>query len=237
MQRSFPDVVSAKRVVAARRRGYSGRMLDFAAQYAAFQRRDPAWDGVVFVAVKTTGVYCRPVCRARTPLARNVRFYGSAPSAERAGFRPCLRCRPEAAPFCPAWKGTRTTVERALALIEEGALDRGNVEALAGRLGVGARHLSRLFAEHLDASPLQVALSLRVQRAKRLIDGSELPLTLVAQHAGFSSARRMNAAFAKLYGHSAASLRCKRPTVAMQSTPMEIGNGQELRHRQCGTEA
>ncbi|WFU59768.1 Ada metal-binding domain-containing protein [Bradyrhizobium pachyrhizi] len=191
-------------------------MLDFAAQYAAFQRRDPAWDGVVFVAVKTTGVYCRPVCRARTPLARNVRFYGSAASAERAGFRPCLRCRPEAAPFCPAWKGTRTTVERALALIEEGALDRGNVEALAVRLGVGARHLSRLFAEHLDASPLQVALSLRVQRAKRLIDGSELPLALVARHAGFSSARRMNAAFAKLYGRSAASLRRKRPTVAMQ---------------------
>ncbi|WP_375785296.1 bifunctional transcriptional activator/DNA repair enzyme AdaA [Bradyrhizobium sp. Pha-3] len=188
-------------------------MLDFAAQYAAFQRRDPAWDGVVFVAVRTTGVYCRPVCRARTPLARNVRFYGSAASAERAGYRPCLRCRPEAAPFCPAWKGTRTTVERALALIEAGALDRGNVEALADRLGIGARHLSRLFAEHLDASPLQVALSLRVQRAKRLIDESDLPLSLVAQRAGFSSARRMNAAFGKLYGRSPASLRRKRPPI------------------------
>ncbi len=190
-------------------------MLDFAAQYAAFQRRDPAWDGVVFVAVKTTGVYCRPVCRARTPLARNVRFYGSAASAERAGFRPCLRCRPEAAPFCPAWKGTRTTVERALALIEQGALDRGNVAALADRLGVGARHLSRLFAEHLDASPLQVALSRRVQRAKRLIDGGDLPLALVAQRAGFSSTRRMNAAFAKLYGRSPASLR-RRAGLTMQ---------------------
>ncbi|MGF6308174.1 AraC family transcriptional regulator of adaptative response/methylated-DNA-[protein]-cysteine methyltransferase [Bradyrhizobium sp. i1.8.4] len=211
MQRSFPDVVSAKRVVAARGRGYSDCMLDFAAQYAAFQRRDPAWDGIVFVAVRTTGVYCRPVCRVRTPLARNVRFYGSAASAERAGFRPCLRCRPEAAPFCPAWKGTRTTVERALALVEQGALDRGNVAALADRLGIGARHLSRLFAEHLDASPLQVALSLRVQRAKRLIDESELPLSVVAQRAGFSSARRMNAAFAKLYGRSPVSLRRKRP--------------------------
>ncbi len=217
MQRSFPDVVSANRVVAVGGRVYSEGMLDFAAQYEAFQRRDPAWDGVVFVAVKTTGVYCRPVCRARTPLARNVRFYGSAASAERAGFRPCLRCRPEAAPFCPAWKGTRTTVERALALIEAGALDRGDVGALADRLGIGARHLSRLFAEHLDASPLQVALSLRVQRAKRLIDGSELPLALVAQRAGFSSPRRMNAAFAKLYGRSPASLRRKRPSdVTMQ---------------------
>jgi len=211
MQRSFPDVVSANRVVVAGARGYSVRMLDFAAQCAAFQRRDPAWDGIVFVAVRTTGVYCRPVCRARTPLACNVRFYGSAASAERAGFRPCLRCRPEAAPFCPAWKGTRTTVERALALIEAGALDRGNVEALAERLGVGARHLSRLFAEHLDASPLQVALSLRVQRAKRLIDGSDVPLSVVAQRAGFSSARRMTAAFAKLYGRSPISLRRRRP--------------------------
>lgn len=184
-------------------------MLSFAAQYEAFQRRDPAWDGIVFVAVKTTGVYCRPVCRARTPLARNVRFYGSAASAERAGFRPCLRCRPEAAPFCPAWKGTRTTVERALALIGQGALDHGSVDALAERLGVGARHLSRLFAEHLDASPFQVALSLRVQRAKRLIDGSDISIRLVAQRAGFSSVRRMNAAFARL---SPSALRRRRST-------------------------
>ena len=179
------------------------------------RRRDPAADGHFLYSVATTGVYCRPVCRARTPLARNVRFYGSAASAERAGFRPCLRCRPEAAPFCPAWKGTRTTVERALALIEAGALDRGNVAALADRLGIGTRHLSRLFAEHLDASPLQVALSLRVQRAKRLIDGGDLALALVAQRAGFSSARRMNAAFAKLYGRSPASLRRKRPPGVM----------------------
>lgn len=187
-------------------------MLDFAAQYDAFRRRDPSWDGVVFVAVKTTGVYCRPVCPARTPLARNVTFYDNAASAERAGFRPCLRCRPETAPFCPAWKGTRATVARAWALIEQGALDHDNVDALADRLGVGARHLSRLFAEHLDASPLQVALSLRVQRAKRLIDGSDLPLAVVAQRAGFSSARRMSAAFTRLYGRSPSALRRKRPS-------------------------
>jgi len=119
------------------------RMFDFAAQYEAFRRRDPTLDGVVFVAVKTTGVNCRPVCPARTPPARNVRFYPSAAAAERAGFRPCLR------PFCPAWKGTRTTVERALVLIEVGALERNSVDALAARLGVGSRHLSRLFAEHV----------------------------------------------------------------------------------------
>jgi AraC family transcriptional regulator of adaptative response/methylated-DNA-[protein]-cysteine methyltransferase len=210
-QRSIPDIVSGKRVVTTGERRYSDGMLDFAAQYEAFRRRDPAWDGVVFVAVKTTGVYCRPVCRVRTPLARNVRFYRSAASAERAGFRPCLRCRPEAAPFCPAWKGTRITVERALALIEGGALDRDDVAALANRLGVGARHLSRLFAEHLDASPLQVALSLRVQRAKRRIEGTDLPIASVAERAGFSHARRMSAAFARLYRRPPAAFRRRTP--------------------------
>ena len=184
-------------------------MHDFTAQYDALRRRDPALDGIVFVAVKTTGVYCRPVCPARTPLERNVKFFRSAAAAERAGFRPCLRCRPETAPFCPAWKGTATTVERALALIEEGALDRADVDALAGRLGMGARHLSRLFARHLDASPLQVAQSLRVQRAKRLLDGSDLSMLLIAERAGFSSARRMSAAFSRLYGRPPSAFRKK----------------------------
>jgi AraC family transcriptional regulator, regulatory protein of adaptative response / methylated-DNA-[protein]-cysteine methyltransferase len=182
-------------------------MLDFASQYEAFRRRDPAWDGVVYVAVRTTGVYCRPVCPARTPLARNVRFFRSAASAECAGFRPCLRCRPETAPFCPAWKGTKTTVQRALILIESGALDRGNVDELAHRLGVGSRHLSRLFVEHLDASPLQVALSLRVCRAKRLLDDTDLPIHAVAERAGFSSPRRLNAAFTRLYGRPPSAMR------------------------------
>ena len=182
-------------------------MFDVAAQYQAVQRRDPALDGVVFVAVKTTGIYCRPVCRARTPLARNIAFYPSAAAAERAGYRPCLRCRPETAPFCPAWKGTMTTVERALALIQAGALDRDSVAALAERLGVGSRHLSRLFAKHLDASPLRVALSLRIQRAKRLLDGTDLPVAGIAERAGFSSPRRMSAAFAQLYGQPPSTLR------------------------------
>jgi AraC-like DNA-binding protein len=102
------------------------------------------------------------------------------------------------APFCPAWKGTKTTVARALTLIENGALDRGSVGQLAGRLGVGARHLSRLFAQHLDASPLQIAQSLRVQRAKRLLDPSDVPIALVAERSGFSSTRCMSNAFARL---------------------------------------
>lgn len=162
-------------------------MIDFDTSYSALQRRDPSLDGVVFAAVKTTGIYCRPVCRVRTPLARNVVFYPSAAAAERAGYRPCFRCRPETAPFCPAWKGTRTTVERALVLIETGVLDKDSVAALAARLGIGARHLSRLFADHLDASPVQVAQSLRIQRAKRLLDETDLPISVIAERAGFRS--------------------------------------------------
>ncbi len=185
-------------------------MRDFKEHYEAYCRRDPDLDGVVFVAVKTTGIYCRPVCPARTPLARNVRFYVSAAAAERAGFRPCLRCRPETAPFCPAWKGTRTTVERALKLIADGVADREGIPALAARLGIGARHLSRLFAEHLDASPLQVALTLRVQRAKRLLDTTDLAIAAVAERAGFPSARRMSDAFARSYGQTPAALRPSR---------------------------
>ncbi len=177
-------------------------------------RRDPAFDGVVFVAVKTTMIYCRPVCRARIPLAKNIRFYPSAAAAERAGYRPCLRCRPETAPFCPAWKGTKSTVDRALTLIEAGALDTGSVETLADRLGVGARHLSRLFARHLDASPREVAQTLRLQRARRLLEDETLPVAQVALQAGFSSVRRMNAAFASVYGRPPSEMRPRKRTSA-----------------------
>jgi AraC family transcriptional regulator, regulatory protein of adaptative response / methylated-DNA-[protein]-cysteine methyltransferase len=151
-------------------------MLDFDICNQARLRRDPAFDGRFFVAVKTTMIYCRPVCRARQPLTKNICFYPTAAAAERAGYRPCLLCRPETAPFCPAWNGTKTTVERALKLIEDGALDSAGVEELAERLGIGARHLSRLFGEHLGAPPLQVAKTLRIQRAKRLLNEVGIPL-------------------------------------------------------------
>ncbi len=189
---------------------YYAPMIDFEKCYAAMQRRDPEFDGVFFVAVKTTMIYCRPVCGARTPLERNISFYPSAAACERHGYRPCLRCRPETAPFCAAWKGTRTTVERALRLIEEGALDEGSVAELAARPGIGHRHLSRLFEKHLRASPLQVAKTLRIQRAKKLLDETGLPITGIALQAGFPSVRRMNAAFASTYGRPPSALR-KRP--------------------------
>ena len=143
----------------------------------------------------TTRIYCRPVCPAKHSLTKNVSYYPTAAAAERAGYRPCLRCRPETAPFCAAWNGTRTTVERALRLIDEGALDAGNVNDLADRLGVGARHLSRLFAKHVGASPLQTAQTLRIGRAKRLLDTTTLTITEIAFQAGFGSVRRFNATF------------------------------------------
>ena len=126
---------------------------------------------------------------------------------EAAGFRPCLRCRPEAAPFSPAWKGARATVERALRLIAGGALDVDGVEALAGRLGVGARHLNRLFQKHLGASPVQVAQTRRVQRAKRLLDETAFPMAEIAMLAGFGSLRRFNAVFAEVYRRPPTEIR------------------------------
>src|SRR6202047_4875004 len=122
--------------------------LDDDAGYRAVSTRDARFDGRLFVGVKTTGIYCRPVCPARTPLARNVVFYPSAAAAQEAGLRPCLRCRPETAPDMGAWRGTSNTVSRALALIELGALDEARVDTLAGCLGIGERQLRRLFRQH-----------------------------------------------------------------------------------------
>ena len=174
-------------------------MLDFETCNAARLRRDPDYDGVFFTAVRTTRIYCRPVCPVKQPLTKNVTFYRSAAAAERDGYRPCLRCRPETAPFCPAWNGTKTTVGRALELIQDGVLDEAGVDALAARLGIGARHLARLFRRHLGASPVQTAKTVRLQRAKRLLDDTDLPVAEVAHRAGFKSLRRFNAAFADLY--------------------------------------
>ncbi len=181
--------------------------LDWSVCEAARYRRDGAFDGVFFVAVRTTRIYCRPVCRVRQPLSRNVRYYPSAASAEGDGFRPCLRCRPETAPFSPVWNGTRTTVGRAMRLIEGGALDRADTEALATRVGVGSRHLTRLFQEHLGSTPAQLAATARLSRAKRLIDETDLPMTDVAAQAGFGSLRAFNARFRAMYGFAPSKLR------------------------------
>jgi AraC family transcriptional regulator of adaptative response / DNA-3-methyladenine glycosylase II len=207
-------------------RGGKIAMLDAAECEQARMSRDPAYDGRFFTGVRTTRIYCRPVCPVRPARAANVRFYPSAAAAEAAGFRPCLRCRPETAPFCAAWNGSLTTAQRALRLIEQGALDNddASVSVLADRLGVGARHLARLFARHIGASPSQVARTMRVQRAKRLLDTTELPMTEIASRAGFGSLRRFNAVFAEVYRRPPTEIRRSQNT-CLPTSPASLGQG------------
>src|SRR5258708_35601047 len=127
--------------------------LDVAACERARVSRDRRYDGRFFSGVRTTRIYCRPVCPVRPAQGKNVEFYPTAAAAEAAGFRPCLRCRPETAPFSPAWEGSRTTAQRAMRLIRDGALDRSGIDDLAERLGIGPRHLDRLFRRHIGARP------------------------------------------------------------------------------------
>jgi AraC family transcriptional regulator of adaptative response / DNA-3-methyladenine glycosylase II len=184
--------------------------LDGDACYRALQTRDARFDGRFFVAVRTTGVYCRPVCSARTPRRENCTFVACAAAAQEAGYRPCLRCRPEASPGTPAWQGTSATVSRGLRLIGLGALDDGSVEDLANRLGVGERHLRRLFVEHLGASPLAVAQTRRLLFAKKLLNETKLPVSEIAFASGFSSIRRFNDAVRSTWDRTPRELRGSR---------------------------
>src|SRR5438874_2274626 len=184
--------------------------MDRTACYRALATRDARFDGRLFVGVKTTGIYCRPICPARLPKRENVIFFPSAAAAQEAGFRPCLRCRPEAAPDLAAWRGTSNTVARALSLIETGALDGTDVAALAERLGVGDRQLRRLFKQHLGASPVAVAQTRRVLLAKQLIQETLLPMGEVALASGFGSVRRFNETFQQLFGRPPGALRRSR---------------------------
>src|ERR1700742_1755168 len=182
---------------------------DKEACYRALKSRDPRFDGLIFVGVTSTGIYCRPICPARTAKFENCNFFGSAAAAQDAGFRPCLRCRPEIAPDLASWRGTSNTVSRALALIAEGALDgeTNSVEKLAERLGLGERQLRRLFLQHLGASPISVAQTRRVLFAKQLIHDTQMPMTEVATAAGFSSLRRFNETFLNLFQRPPRALR------------------------------
>lgn len=179
------------------------------ALYRALRARDARFDGRIFVGVRTTGIYCRPICPARTPKLENIDFYPTAAAAQAAGFRPCLRCRPESSPDLAAWRGTSSTVARALALIGEGGLDGDDtdVDRLALRLGIGDRQLRRLFRQHLGASPIAVAQTRRVLFAKQLIHETSMSMTAIADAAGFGSVRRFNATFRGLYGRPPSDLR------------------------------
>src|SRR6266700_5427533 len=191
----------------------TGRDLDWRACDRARIARDARFDGWFFTGVLTTRIYCRPTCPVKPARSRNVVFFPTAAAAERAGFRPCLRCRPETAPGTPAWHGAAATVSRALRLIERGYLDDGKrVGDLADTLGMTARHLRRLFVRHAGASPTAVATTRRVQRAKVLVDETTLSMGTIAFAAGFASVRRFNAAFRSAYRRPPRAVRgARRP--------------------------
>ena len=169
--------------------------------------RDPRFDGKFFTGVRSTKIYCRSICPVPTVKEKNVRYFPTAAAAAESGFRPCLRCRPESSPGTPAWLGTSTTVSRALRLIAESGLESGGVENLADRLGVGSRHLRRLFIRHLGAPPSAVAHTRRLHFAKKLIDETSLSMTNVALASGFGCVRRFNAAIRNTYQRTPTQIR------------------------------
>ena len=176
--------------------------------------RDARFDGLFFTAVKSTGIYCRPICPAKAPAEHQVSYYPSAAAASAAGFRPCLRCRPDSAPGCAAWQGTNTTLQRAIRLIDEGGLQQQTQQQLAGRLGISERYLRKLFQQQLGMAPKQYALAQQVLFAKKLLHETALPVSAIAFHAGFNSVRRFNDAFKQQLKLSPLDIRRQSKTTA-----------------------
>ncbi|WP_460843674.1 bifunctional transcriptional activator/DNA repair enzyme AdaA, partial [Nocardioides marmoraquaticus] len=179
------------------------------AHYRAATARDRRFDGVFYVAVHTTGIYCRPSCPAVTPQRRNVDFYRSAAAAQQAGFRACLRCLPDATPGSPRWDVASDAAGRALALIEDGVVEREGVPGLAARLGYSERQLHRLLCAEYGAGPLALARSRRAQTARTLIEGTDLRLADVAHAAGFASLRQFNDTVREVYARTPTELRSR----------------------------
>lgn len=196
--------------------------MDADACYRAARARDARFDGLFFTAVRTTRIFCRPVCPARTPLRKNVEYFFNAAAAQAAGYRPCLRCRPEVSPDQPVWSGTCSTVNRALRLIDEGALDTGSTAELAERLGLTDRHLRRLFLEHVGAPPVSVAQTRRTLFAKKLITETNLPFAEIAFASGFSSLRRFNEALRNTYRRNPRELRRFTPPEGQAHAVIEL---------------
>ena len=194
--------------------------------YEACTSRDARFDGAFFACVKSTGIYCRPVCPAIMPKMENCSFVPTAAAAEETGYRPCLRCRPETAPGSPAWMGTSTTVSRALRLISEGAGDI-SITGLADRVGVGDRHLRRLFKDQVGAGPKRVAQTERFQLARQLLVETDLSMTEVAHAAGFNSIRRFNDAIRNAFNRSPGDYRrtARRMRAANVSPNLKISLG------------
>ena len=181
-------------------------MSDAERMWRAVVRRDRRQEGRFVVAVRTTGIYCRPGCPARTPLRVNVEFFRTPHAAEGAGFRACKRCRPELA----RWVGTKATVDRALRLLTSGDADEGGLERLAARLGIGGRHLRRLFLAHVGATPVEVLQRRRAEVARMLVERTDLPMSEIALRAGFGSQRRFNEAFRAAWRRTPGEMRRRR---------------------------
>jgi AraC family transcriptional regulator of adaptative response / DNA-3-methyladenine glycosylase II len=181
----------------------------FTERYRAIAARDPRFDGQFYTAVRTTGIYCRPSCPARTPKAENVAFYLTSAAAHEAGFRACKRCLPEAAPGTPAWDLRRDLTGRAMRLVADGVVDREGVSGLATRLGYSERQLHRLLVSELGAGPLALARAQRAQTARTLLVGTSLRLADVAFAAGFGSIRQFNDTVAEVFGATPSELRAR----------------------------
>jgi AraC family transcriptional regulator, regulatory protein of adaptative response / DNA-3-methyladenine glycosylase II len=199
--------------------------LDDKICYQAVLSRDPRFDGGFYGGVVITGIYCRPICRVHPPKPENIRWFAFAAAAEAAGFRPCRRCRPEAVPGTPAWMGSSAVVSRALRLISEGVLDESSLEELSDKLGIGSRHLRRLFTEHLGASPIAIACARRVHFAARLIQETEMPITEVAFASGFRSIRQFNHSILSTFRQSPTQIRNRRGLRKELSRVREAKNG------------
>ncbi len=181
--------------------------LDIEACYRAVQSRDRRFDGVFYTAVRTTGIYCRPSCPARTPASANVTFHPTSASAQAAGYRACKRCLPDATPGSPEWDVAADAAGRAMRLIADGLVDREGVGGLAERIGYTPRHLGRLLSQELGATPLALARARRAQTARVLIESTDLPITDVAFAAGFASVRQFNETVREVYEASPTQLR------------------------------
>lgn len=182
-------------------------LLDPERCYRALAARDARFDGVFFTGVKTTGIYCRPVCAVKTPRASSCLFFGSAAAAEAAGFRPCLRCRPELAPYALQENLAHAVWQR----IAAGALNDGNVERLAAEVGLSSRQLRRVLLQHFGVTPVELAQTQRLLFAKKLLQETRLPMADIAYAAGFGSVRRFNALFAQRYGMAPTAIRREEP--------------------------
>ncbi|MGW0037472.1 Ada metal-binding domain-containing protein [Gordonia sp. NPDC003376] len=199
--------------------------LDFDRCYRALQARDTRFDGQFFVAVRTTGIYCRPSCPSRTPLPRNVDFVLTAATAQARGFRACLRCLPDAVPGSPRWNLGADLSARAMRLISDGTVERDGVGGLARRLGYSQRHLTRVLTAELGAGPLALARAHRATNARILTQCTDLPMGEVAFAAGFASIRQFNDTIREVFGVTPTELRTRRrgpaPTGGDDPTPDE----------------